>query len=65
MTVAGAVGFVLAVAVAVWLILRRDSWARDLYQLPDNAFGRAVVVVLGALLIVAAVWLAAEALVAG
>lgn len=53
-------GAIVAAAVAgalgVYLIVRRDSWARDTYALPDGAAGRTIITVLGALLIVVAVW---------
>lgn len=65
MTVTGVVGAVIATAVGAWLIARRDRWARDLYQLPDNALGRAVVATLGALLIAAVVLAVADALIRG
>ena len=55
----------MAVAAGALLIARRRTWARDVYQLPDNRSGRAIVAVLGALLIAAAAVAVADALAGG
>ena len=62
MTLLGAVAAVLAIAAGATLVARRDTWARDLYQLPNNRLGRGVVASLGLLLIAAAMTAVVEAL---
>ena len=62
-TSVGWVGFVAAVALGTWLIVRRNQWARDVYQPPLSAMGRAGPIIpaaLGVLVIIAAVWAVAS-----
>jgi hypothetical protein len=56
------VAAVLAAGLGVWLLARRTAWAADVYALESlGSFGPRLVGGVGVLFLVAAVWLAVDA----
>lgn len=48
--------------VGIWLVLKREAWARDVYALrPLGRAGEAITATLGVLTIITAIWLAVVA----